>query len=115
VTTWVLLAAAALLGLLASKMWAMMRRAEGPWKRPLGIMMGGVIGVAVSIPLAAVLNPLVGLNPGHFHNLLIITICLAFLGFVVGSLAGLVYAGMIPSAPSRMDSEPTPFGDAKPH
>jgi len=103
-TTWLLLGVAAVLALLASRTWSVLKHVNVPWKRPLGIVFGGILGVAVSLPLAALMNPLVGLQRGTFHNLAILGICLGLLGFVVGSLGGLVYAGMILSDRGRRET-----------
>lgn len=108
IETLVLLAGAAGLGYAASRLWPVLHRCHNRWKRPLGIVLGGLIGVALSMPLAALLNPLVGLQRATFHNLAIITMCLGFLGFCIGTLGGLVYAGMILSPSSRIESDLSP-------
>jgi len=104
----ILAGVAVVLGLMTSGLWSLFRRASERWLRPLGIALGGMLGVTASIPLAILLNPLVGLQRGTFHNLGIITLCLAFLGFCMGSLGGLVYAGMIQSPSPRNESDSSP-------
>jgi len=110
--TLLLLVVAVVLGFLAVRVHRALVLSQWRWRRVLGIVAGGLMGVAVSLPLAAVLNPLVGLQRGTFHNLAILAMCLAFLGFCIGSLGGLVYAGMILSDAPRMEGESV--GEVKP-
>lgn len=70
--------------------------------RPVTILMGGLLGVAGGIPVALALNPFVGLQAGTYYNLMILAMCLGFLGFIVGSLIGLVYGGMVLTSESRI-------------
>lgn len=65
------------------------------------ITMGGLTGLALALPTAALLNVFVGLQRGTFYNLMILAMCLGFLGFIVGALCGLLYGGMVLTSESR--------------
>lgn len=106
-TVVVLLAVSVALASCAVAMSRVLPAAQDRWKRPLAILMGAMLGIALSQPVAVVLNPLVGLQVGTYHNLMILSICLGFLGFIVGSLIGLLHGGMILGATSPLRAQGT--------
>jgi hypothetical protein len=75
------------------------------WIRPYGIFAGSCAGTGAGLLVATLLAPFLGLQPGTFHNLAILAICLGFLGLCTGSLAGLLYAGMTLSEQSRTEDQ----------
>ena len=103
-TAW-LLVVASVLGIASTYAARLLQRVGARWQRPMGILAGSLAGVALALPLAAVLNPFVGMQKGSFFNLMALALGLGFLGFIVGSLAGLAAAGMILSPASRIKQD----------
>ena len=103
-TAW-LLATAALLGYAVFLLWNLLKRVGPKWQRPVAILTGGMGGVALCIPVALVLNLFVGIQKGTFFNQMALVLSLGFLGFIVGSLSGLAFVGMIRPPEPRINQD----------
>lgn len=73
--------------------------------RVVTITQGAMAGLALALPTAAVLNLFVGLQRGTFYNLMILAMCLGFLGVITGALCGLLYGGMVLTSEPRINDE----------
>lgn len=104
-----LIVLSALLAVGARGLWRRLPTLHASLIRPAAIGVGAMLGVAAGLPIAIALNPFVGLQAGSFHNLMLLAMCLGFLGFVVGAQAGLLLGGMVLSPDSR-----TPQGGLDP-
>jgi hypothetical protein len=103
--SWWFIAASLLLAGAARSLWRLMWTVDVRLRRLLGMLFGACFGLSCSLPVAVALNPLVGLDRSSPHNVVILAICLGFLGVIVGSLGGLACGGMILSPQPRINTD----------